>query len=141
MNLFIKYTQLKESANTSTLDVGNGYTAKINQKNGSHFVKIFKHGVYLQGADYENKNLDKAHEYAYSQAEYHKTDDDAMDINGTISTDKSKLDLSERINMPQGHLESADRISDDSKKNGVAPKKQMGNRTPLEIIAKILAGR
>ena len=55
--------------------------------------------------------------------------------------DKYKLlkSVVERIHEPQGHKESPDHISDDSNKNGVAPKKQMGNRTPLEIIAKILA--
>lgn len=52
-----------------------------------------------------------------------------------------KSSISERINEPQGHLETADHISDDSKKNGVGAKKMMGNRTPLEIIARILAGR
>jgi hypothetical protein len=48
--------------------------------------------------------------------------------------------VEERIMEPQGHMESPDRISDDSKKNGVSPKKQMGNKTPLDIIAKILSG-
>lgn len=52
-----------------------------------------------------------------------------------------KNSLAERILEPQGHLETADPISDDSRKNWVAPKKQMGNRTPLEAIAKILAGK
>jgi len=50
-----------------------------------------------------------------------------------------KAEIAERIHEPQGHEESPDRIADDSKKNGVSPKKQMGNRTPLEVIAKILA--
>lgn len=55
--------------------------------------------------------------------------------------DRYKL-IKERIVEPQGHLETADRISDDSKKNGVgARKKMMGNRTPLNIIARILAGK
>lgn len=54
--------------------------------------------------------------------------------------DKYK-ELIERIHEPQGHEESPDHIADDSKKNGVSPKKQMGNKTPLDIIARILAGR
>lgn len=52
-----------------------------------------------------------------------------------------KSNIDERILEPQGHLETADHISDDSKKNGVGPKKMMGNKGPLDIIAKILAGR
>ena len=54
-------------------------------------------------------------------------------------TQMKKNTVVERILEPQGHLETADPISDDSKKNWVAPKKQMGNKTPLEAIAKILA--
>lgn len=49
--------------------------------------------------------------------------------------------IAERINMPQGHKESADPISDDSATRIGRKKTQMGTKTPsLEIIAKILAG-
>jgi len=47
-------------------------------------------------------------------------------------------DLNERINMPQGHKETPDPISDDSSKHG-AVKKMMGNKKTVDIVAKILA--
>ena len=66
-----------------------------------------------------------------------------------VTTDTIKLpklpkfpkDVNERILEPQGHVESPDPISDGSKRNGMAPKKMMGNRTPMEVIARILAGK
>lgn len=49
--------------------------------------------------------------------------------------------VTERINMPQGHKESADPISDDSATRIGRKKTQMGTKAAsLEIIAKILAG-
>lgn len=49
--------------------------------------------------------------------------------------------ISERINLPQGHQRTADPISNDAINNRGRVKKMMGNRTPIEIIAKILAGK
>lgn len=47
--------------------------------------------------------------------------------------------LSERINKPQGHKETADPISDDSSEGTGKVKKMMGNKAPVEVIANILA--
>jgi hypothetical protein len=134
MNLLDKYKQIK---NTSS-EVGD-VSKKINNKKT---LKVFGDDLYLQNADNAVKALTPEQEMKIQDIEYRKKPlTDEMEFRKQTSTDESATDITERINMPQGHLESADRISDDSKKNGVSPKKQMGNRTPLEIIAKILAGR
>lgn len=143
MNLLSKYRKLIQEASKSSLyGAGREYSARVVQKDGKHTVKFFRKGVYLQDADYDGKNLDDAHEYAYHEMEYRKKPlTDEMEFRKQTSTDEAIENVEERILEPQGHIETADHISDDSKKNGVSPKKQMGNRTPLEIIAKILAGK
>lgn len=50
-------------------------------------------------------------------------------------------EINERINKPQGHENTDDKISDDSKKNRGKVKKMMGNRAPMELIARIIAKR
>ena len=60
------------------------------------------------------------------------------DISKKIVVKEENLD--ERINEPQGHVHQPDPITDASKEEG-HKKKMMGNRTPMEIIAKILAGK
>lgn len=138
--LFKKFKALQEAKKSSLYGAGREYTARVVEKGGVHTAKFFRKGVYLQGADYVGKNLDDAHEFAYHEMEYRKKPlTDELEFRKMTSTDEQVI--VERILEPQGHLESADHISDDSKKNGVSPKKQMGNRTPLEIIAKILAGK
>lgn len=47
--------------------------------------------------------------------------------------------VQERINMPQGHMNTPDPISDSSLSARGRVKKMMGNRTPMELIAKIIA--
>lgn len=49
--------------------------------------------------------------------------------------------IEERINMPQGHENTKDRISDEAKENRGQVKKMMGNRSPMELIARIIAKR
>jgi hypothetical protein len=50
-------------------------------------------------------------------------------------------EISERINKPQGHENTADKITDDSKDGRGHVKKMMGNRVPMEIVAKLLTGK
>lgn len=123
--------QLKQTGKSSLYGAGQTHTARVVEKGGVHTVKFFRKGVYMSDADYTATDKDDAHTFAHDEMEWRKR----------TSTDKSTETVAERINEPQGHLETADHITADSKSNGVAPKKQMGNRTPLEIIAKILAGK
>lgn len=129
MNSFEKYRLLQESKKSSLYGAGNKYTARVVSDGAKHVVKFFSGGEYLKDADYEASDKDDAHEFAHTEMKYRQ------------KQEEKKKTVQERIDEPQGHLESKDRIADDSKKNGVGPKKQMGNRTPLEIIAKILAGK
>lgn len=59
----------------------------------------------------------------------------------TVKSGLNEETLDERNNMPQGHKETPDPISDDSSSDNGRVKKMMGNRTPLNIIATILAKR
>jgi hypothetical protein len=128
MNLLNKYRALTES--TTTYDSGVGWVARVISKGGQHTAKFFKNGEYLSDADYSNKSPEDVHEFAQDEMEIRKKEHK-----------KNESVIDERINEPQGHLESADHISDDSETGRGQKKKMMGNRTPLEIIAKILAGR
>lgn len=62
-----------------------------------------------------------------------------------VATNKAKQvaeeqeQIQERINKPQGHKETADPISDDSKAGRGRVKKMMGNKASVEVIASILA--
>jgi hypothetical protein len=82
-------------------------------------------------ADYEGQNEDDAHEFAQDEMHHH-----AREVQK-----KRKMSLDERINMPQGHQETADPITDDAVEKRGRVKKMMGNRVPMEVIAKILAGK
>lgn len=66
-------------------------------------------------------------------------------IKDELTKKKSTLmkedNLDERIHEPQGHVHQPDPITDASKEDEGRKKKMMGNRTPMEIIAKILAGK
>lgn len=125
MNILHKYKILKEAAGSVLYDSGVGYTARVIHKNGVHTTKFFKNGVHMQDCDYEGLNKDDAHGFAKEEMEFRKKE--------------HSKNVTERILEPQGHMETADHITDDSSKGHGPKKKMMGNHTPLEIIAKILA--
>jgi hypothetical protein len=128
MNLLNKYMCIREAAGSTLYTApGTGYSARVIHKEGTHTTKFFKDGTHMKNSDYTGKDKDDAHEFAKEEMEYRKKE-------------KSEGVLGERILEPQGHKETADPISDDSEQEG-RKKKMMGNRTPMEIIAKILAGR
>lgn len=78
----------------------------------------------------ESKYLDQANDAA-TVLHYRKT-------NGI--TIKESEEVSERINMPQGRERTPDRITNDTEDNkGGRVKKMMGNRLPMELIARILS--
>jgi len=58
-----------------------------------------------------------------------------------MNTFERVKELLERIDMPQGHKFSPDPIEKDTYRNQGRRLKQMGNRVPMEVIAKILAGK
>lgn len=127
MNLFEKYLSLVEGGDTTYYTSGTPYTARVyKNKNGMHVAKFFKDGKHMSGADYEHKSSDEVHEFAEEEM-MHRI--------------KEHNKVNERILEPQGHLVSPDRIADASNKGNGVKKKMMGNRTPLEIISRILAGR
>jgi hypothetical protein len=127
MNLFQKYKKISEAVNTTMYAApGTPYTSRVISKGNAHVAKFFKDGVHMKDADYTHSNADDVHEFAKDEMAHR-------------SKVKNESSLDERINMPQGHVESPDPISDDSGKGIGKTKKQMGNRTPLEVIAKILA--
>ena len=126
MKLLDKYRMLHEGRGV-TYDSGVGYTVRVITKDGKHIAKFFKNGEHMTHADYGPHDKDDVHEFARDEMEHRKKE--------------ANESVNERILEPQGHKESADRISDDSEKGKGAKKKMMGNHTPLEIIAKILAGR
>lgn len=127
MNLFDKYKLIGEASGSKLYDSGVGYTARVISKGDTHVAKFFKDGVHMKDADYTHKDLSDVHEFAQDEMEHRKN--------------ANKKSVDERILEPQGHLESADHITDDSETGKGPKKKMMGNRTPLDIIAKILAGR
>lgn len=119
MNLFEKYKSLLEGVD---YDSGNGYTARVvKTKQGKHVAKFFKDGEHMTDADYEGRDLKDAHEFAADE----------------IAHREKKL--FERINMPQGHEVVPDKITDGAVEKRGRVKKMMGNRMPIEIIARILA--
>lgn len=128
MNLFNKYKEISERAGSKLYDSGCGYTARVISNGDKHVAKFFKDGVHMQHADYSHKDLSDVHEFAQDEMDHRKNE-------------KKNKSVDERILEPQGHLETKDRISDASNADKGVKKKMMGNRTPLEIIAKILAGR
>lgn len=126
MNLFQKYKLLTEGKATS-YESGTRFTAKVYQnKDGTHVAKFFKDGIHMVDADYQHKDPNEVHEFAQEEMEFRK---------------KEAKKVNERILEPQGHKESPDKIADDSDRGKGKIKKMMGNRMPLEIISKILAGR
>lgn len=126
MNLFQQYKLMCEGKATS-YESGTNFTAKVYQnKDGTHVAKFFKDGVHMKDADYQHKDPKEVHEFAQDEMEFRK---------------KEAKKVNERILEPQGHKESPDKISDDSTRGLGKVKKMMGNRTPLEIISKILSGK
>jgi hypothetical protein len=95
-------------------------------KDGTHVAKFFKNGKHMQMADYQHKDPKEVHEFAQEEMDFRK---------------KQNRPIDERILEPQGHKESPDPITKDSESHNGHKKKMMGNKTPLEIISKILAGR
>lgn len=127
MNLFKKYRAIVEAVGSTLYTApGTPYTSRVISKGNIHTAKFFKNGEHMQDADYSHKDLNDVHEFARDEM-----------LHRMKSKNESSID--ERIDMPQGHKESPDPISDDSGKGTGKVKKQMGNRTPLEVIAKILA--
>lgn len=127
MNLFEKVLALVEGKST-LYGAGNKYTARVYQnKDGSHVVKFFRSGVHMEMADYQHKDPKEVHEFDKEEVARRKDDQDN--------------NVTERILEPQGHKESPDKITDDSENEKGRTKKMMGNRTPLEIISRILAGK
>jgi hypothetical protein len=119
MNLYQKYKTLLEGVD---YDSGTGYTARVvKTSKGKHVAKFFKDGKHMTDADYEGADMKDAHEFAADE----------------IAHREKKL--FERINMPQGHEVVPDRIADGALEKRGRVKKMMGNRMPIEIIAKILA--
>ena len=129
MNLLAKYRIIKEATGSTVYGAGNQYTARVVSKGGVHTAKFFKDGVHMRDADYTHPDKEDVHNFAQDEVTYRK------------KNSKEAGGVTERIVEPQGHMETADHITDDSEDGLGKKKKQMGNRTPLEIIAKILAGR
>lgn len=127
MGILTKYLSIKEAAGSTLYSSGIGYTARVINKNGIHITKFFKDGVHMPYSDYTGKDKQDAHEFAKEEMAFRKREKNES--------------LDERIVEPQGHLESPDHITDDSLSGHGQKKKMMGNHTPLEIIARILAGR
>lgn len=126
MNLFQKCKLLVEGRTTS-YESGTNFTAKVYQnKDGTHVAKFFKNGQHMVDADYQHKDPNEVHEFAQEEMEFRK---------------KEAKKVNERILEPQGHKESPDPIKDGSEKGHGKIKKMMGNKTPLDIIAKILTGK
>lgn len=130
MNLIEKYKNLVEAKGSTFYDSGVGTTARVIPVNGKHVVKFFVNGKHQKYSDYDADNEKDAHEFAQDEMDHAKKEHS-----------KNESTISERINMPQGHLETADPISDDSKEGKGHIKKMMGNRNPIEIIANILANK
>jgi hypothetical protein len=123
MNVFERINTLIESKST-LYGEGNKYTARVyKNKDGTHVAKFFNNGVHMSLADYQHKDPEEVHEFAKEEIA------------------RRKKEMNERILEPQGHKESPDKITDDSENEKGRVKKMMGNRTPLEIISKILAGK
>lgn len=127
MNILDKYKLMVEAAGSTLYGEGNRFTARVMAtKDGKYVAKFFRNGVHMQMGDYDHADPKEVHEFAQEEVARRKAEDDSVN---------------ERIDLPQGHLESADHITDDSNRGKGPTKKMMGNRTPLEIVAKILAGR
>lgn len=131
MSTFSEYRKVISEGLVKSYSSASGYSAKVYSKNGKHVAKFFKNGEYMKDADYEDKNLNDVHDFAQ----------DEMEVRTKEHLNKNESFIEERINMPQGHERSGDPITKDSEEGSGPKKKMMGNRTPLEIIAKILAGR
>lgn len=58
-----------------------------------------------------------------------------------VETGLNEETLTERIHLPQGTNNTTDKIADDAINSRGRVKKMMGNRSPLDVIARILAGR
>lgn len=130
MNLLETFRKLKLESNE--YKSGTPYSAKVVKENGKHIAKFYKNGEHMSDADYEGQNEKDAHEFASDEMDYRAREH---------FKNRANEQVSERIDMPQGHLETADHISDDAIEKRGRVKKMMGNRMPIEIIAKILSGK
>lgn len=128
MKKFSEYRKVINEGLVKTYHSGTGYSAKVYSKDGKHVAKFFRNGEYMKHADYEDKSLDDVHDFAQ----------DEMAVRAKEQRNES-LNIQERINEPQGREHPGDPISKDTEEGSGPKKKMMGNRTPLEIIAKILA--
>lgn len=118
MEIFEKYlVEIKGTEYKSKTE----YSARVVKIGGKHVAKFFKNGEHMQDADYEGHDEEDAHEFATDELKHRE---------------KS---VSERINMPQGHEDVPDKIADGAIEKRGRIKKMMGNRMPMEIIARILS--
>lgn len=130
LNKFRRLFSTNEDAGNQYLS-GYGRTAIVRKIGNKHVAQFYQDGEHMKGADYEGQNEDDAHEFAQDEMMHH-----AKEIQK-----KRRAALVERIDMPQGHKETSDPISDDAVERRGRVKKMMGNRVPMEIIARILAGK
>lgn len=132
MNKFQRCIVLLEGKST-LYGEGNKYTSRVYQnKDGSYVAKFFNNGKHMTMADYVHHDPKEVHEFAQEEIASRKR---------VVDANKAMKKVDERILEPQGHKESPDKITDDSEEGKGKTKKMMGNRTPLEIISKILAGK
>lgn len=124
MKLFSEYRKEINESLVKSYSSNSGYSAKVYSKDGKHVAKFFKNGEYMKDADYEHSDPKEVHDFAKEEMK--------------VRSIKEQVD--ERIKEPQGHEHSGDPISKDTEEGSGPKKKMMGNRTPLEIIARILAG-
>lgn len=154
MTLFLKYKEILESVGSTLYTApGTGYSARvIPTKEGKHIAKFFKDGKHMTDADYGPYDEDDVHEFAQDEMnvrtkEAKKPDETSSDYKMKSTPDITDIEeqLDERINEPEGrnprHEIAKETEQGDGRLNKIPIKKMMGNRTPLEIIAKILAGR
>lgn len=120
MNLFEKFiAEVKGTEYKS----GTDYTARVVKIGGKHVAKFFNRGEHMKDADYEGEDEKDAHEFAKDEMVHRKSQ------------------VSERINNPAGREIVPDKITDGAVEKRGRVKKMMGNRMPMEIIARILSKR
>lgn len=128
MNLYEKFKTLVEETTVGVYHGGNRKAVVKKTAIGRHWVMMFRDGKRSPDEDYTTaKNEDDAHDFAQSEMQ--------------IASKKQQNEntISETINKPQGHEVVPDRISNATKEKRGRVKKMMGNRVPMELIARILA--
>lgn len=130
MNLFSRYQELVEDTTVGVYHGDNRKAVVKKTGTGRHWVMMFRNGKRSPDEDYTTaKDENDAHDFAETE----------MRISGRKSGGMSEETIEERINTPQGHEIVPDRISNDTKEKRGRVKKMMGNRVPMELIARILA--